>query len=76
MLADVIDPSITVYRGPKPAIASVEADALPEAAGGVPEGHEDITALHPLPLGRILSVPYCAYPVLAVTVAPVKDMPL
>lgn len=50
MLADVIEPSFTVGNGPKPAFASVEADALLGAAWGVPEGHDYITALHPLPV--------------------------
>lgn len=76
MLADVIEPSITVCDGPKPAFASVEADALVGAAWVVPEGDDDFTALHPLPVGRILSVPHSAHPVLTATVAPVKDRPL
>lgn len=76
MLADVIEPIITVGRAPKPAFVPVVADALLGAGRSVPEGHDDVTAFHPFPVGRILWVPRCTYPVLTATVAPVKDRPL
>lgn len=71
MLADVVQSGLALGVGPEPALAAVEPGTALGAPGGVPEGHCDVIAVHPLPVGGVLGVPEGPHPVLTATVAPV-----
>lgn len=69
MLANKVQSRLAVGVGPQPAFAAVESCAALGSARLAPEGHRDVIAVYPFPIGGVLGVPDGAHPVLAAAVA-------